>query len=118
VRTDRQTYRLTEMTKLEVAFRNFVNAPKNWLTLQCRKKKEAILTSPYVTCMHVGADEPQSVNWTCGRLRHHSWEVTDGCTLSSERAPSDFYLFQPLQKRVAGKRFESDTEVKQAVASV
>ena len=54
---------------------------------------------------YVGADDPLSVNWTCGRLRRHSWEVTDGCTLSPESAPSDFYLFLPLKKRVAGKRF-------------
>jgi hypothetical protein len=64
------------------------------------------------------ADEPQSVNWTCGRLRRHSLQLTDRFTFSPERAPSDFYLFLPLHKRVAGKRFESDTEVKQSVAFV
>ena len=32
MRTDRQTERQTDRTKLIVAFRNFENAPKNWAT--------------------------------------------------------------------------------------
>ena len=64
--------------------------------------------------MHQNA-RPHTANWDCKVVRPSGWEVMDNCPYRRDVAPSDFHLFGPIQTRLAGERFVTDGDVKQAV---
>ena len=45
-----------------------------------------------------------TTNWTCNLLRHYGCEVTDNPPNIPATAPSDYRLFGPPQKHLAGKQ--------------
>lgn len=49
------------------------------------------------------------------KIAEFGWEVLQHPPYSPDLAPSDFHLFGPMKKFLAGKRFETDVEVKSAV---
>jgi len=51
------------------------------------------------------------------RARHHcaSGKILDHPPYSPDLAPSDFHLFLHLKKYLAGKRFDDDDELQEAV---
>jgi len=53
----------------------------------------------------------------CDWLRCYGWEIMDHAAYSPDLAPRAFHYFGPLKTKLVGKRFATDTEVKQAVTS-
>jgi hypothetical protein len=58
-----------------------------------------------------------NVNHTRELLRLYNWDVLDHPPYSPDLAPSDLYLFGPLNKHLGARRFATDGEVQQAVMS-
>jgi len=59
--------------------------------------------------------EPHTANQTCDWQWHCSWDVMDHPPCSPYLMPSNFCLFEPLKKHLAGKWFTTDSEMKQGV---
>ena len=79
-----------------------------------RKKHSGFLDVENVIILHVNA-RPHVVYKTVNKLRKFHWEFLKHPPYSPDLAPSDFHLFSPLKKFLAGQRFTCDDEVKAAV---
>ena len=60
---------------------------------------------------------PHTAKRPCDWLQCYVWEIMDHAAYSPDLAPSAFHYFGPLTTEMAGKRFATDTEVKQVVTS-
>lgn len=78
-----------------------------------RKKRPGLLTSG-VLLLDDNA-RPHSARATQNHIATLGWERLDHPPYSPDLAPSDFHLFPALKKNLGGRRFGSNTEVKQAV---
>ena len=58
---------------------------------------------------------PHVANKTVNKLRKFHWEFLEHPPYSPDLASSDFHLFSPLKKFLAGRRFTCNDEVKAAV---
>ena len=58
---------------------------------------------------------PHVANKTVNKLRKFHWEFLKHPPYSPDLAPSDFHLFSPLKKFLAGQRFTCDDKVEAAV---
>ena len=58
---------------------------------------------------------PHVANKTVNKIRKFHWEFLEHPPYSPDLVPSDFHLFSPLKKFLAGQRFTCDDEVKAAV---
>lgn len=67
-----------------------------------------------VKLLHDGA-RPHTSNQTKEWLQQRNWEVLQHPPYSPDLAPSDFHLFAPLKKFLAGKRFASQHELQDTV---
>jgi histone-lysine N-methyltransferase SETMAR len=47
----------------------------------------------------------------------YGWEVMDHLPYSTDLAPSDIHLFEPLENHLAGKHFATDDNLQAAVSS-
>ena len=79
-----------------------------------RKKRRRILDVDNMIILHDNA-RPHVVNKTVNKLRKFHWEFLEHPPYNPDLAPSDFHLFSPLKKFLAGQRFTCDDEVKTAV---
>jgi len=59
--------------------------------------------------------EPHTANQTCDWQWHYRSDVMDHPPCSPYLTPSNFCLFEPLKKHLAGKWFTTDSEMKQGV---
>ena len=96
-----------------------INADKYCSTLSLlratiRKKRRGILDVDNVIILH-GNARPHVANKTLNKLRKFHWELSEHPPYSPDLAPSDFHLFSPLKKFLAGQRFTCDKKVKAAV---
>lgn len=95
-----------------------INAARYCETL--RKLKRAIqnkrrgMLSNGIVLLHDNA-RPHTANDTQTLVRQFRWEQFDHPPYSPDLAPSDYHLFQHMKRELAGKRFETDDEVKTAV---
>ena len=55
---------------------------------------------------------PHTVNWTCDWLWYYVWDVVDDSPSIPDFEPTDFRLFGPLKKHLAGKKFLADANMK------
>ena len=58
---------------------------------------------------------PHVGNKTATRLQSFGWEIMEHAPYSPDLAPSDYLVFGPLKKFLAGQRFISDDDAKTAV---
>lgn len=79
-----------------------------------RKKRRGILNVDNVIILHDNA-RPHVAMKTVDKLRKFHWEMLEHPPYSPDLAPSDFHLFGPLKKFLAGQRFTCDDEVKATV---
>ena len=79
-----------------------------------RKKRRRILDVDNVIILHDNA-RPHVANKNVNKLRKFHWEFLEHPPYSPDLAPSDFHLFSPLKKFLAGQRFTCDDKVKAAV---
>ena len=96
-----------------------INADRFCFTLSLlraaiRKKRRRILDVNNVIIHHDNA-RPHVADKTVNKLRKFHWECLEHAPYRPDLAPSDFHLFSPLKKFLAGQRFTSDDEVKAAV---
>ncbi|CAK9816246.1 Histone-lysine N-methyltransferase SETMAR [Anthophora plagiata] len=78
-----------------------------------RSKRRGLL-SKGVILQHDNA-RPHTAQLTRDKLQELGWEVLPHPAYSPDLAPSDFYLFGPLQDALRGKRFANNEEVKEVV---
>jgi histone-lysine N-methyltransferase SETMAR len=74
-----------------------------------RRKRPGLLRKGAVL-LHDNASS-HTANQTREWLQKYGWEVLPHPPYSPDLAPSDFHLFGPLKRHLAGKRFQSDDEV-------
>ena len=67
-----------------------------------------------VVLLHDNATPHTSVK-TVEWLQKYNWEVLEHPAYSPDLAPSDYHLFGPLKRELSGKRFTTDSELKDAV---
>ena len=79
-----------------------------------KKKCRGRLDVDNVIILHDNA-RPHVANKTVNKLTKFHWELLEHSPYSPNLAPSDFHLFSPLMKFLAGLRFTCDDEVKAAV---
>jgi len=60
---------------------------------------------------------PHAINRASDLWRICSWEVVDHPLYSPDFLTSDFHLFEPLKKHLAGKKFATDDDVEQTDTS-
>lgn len=78
-------------------------------------RKRPGLTGSKVFLIHDNA-RPHSANLTSALLRQFLWTIFDHPAYSPDLAPSDFWLFPLLKRALAGFRFTTDEELKEAVS--
>lgn len=98
--------------------RTTINSDRYCETLQklhtaIRRKRPGRLRQG-VKLLHDGA-RPHTSNQTKEWLTQRKWEVLQHPPYSPDLAPSDFYLFGPLKKFLAGKRFANQQELQDTV---
>ena len=54
---------------------------------------------------------PHTARVTQGWLEKYGWEILPHPPHSPDLAPSDYHLFGPLKRELAGKRFDDDEEL-------
>ena len=79
-----------------------------------RRKRRGILGVNNVVILHDNA-RPHVAIRTADKLRSFHWESLDHPPYSPDLAPSDFHVFGPLKKFLAGQRFTCNDEAKTAV---
>ena len=84
------------------------------LSAVIRKKRRRILDVDNVIILHDNV-RPHVANKTVNKLRKFHWEFLEHPPYNPDLAPSDFHLFSPLKKILAGQRFTCDDEVKAVV---
>jgi histone-lysine N-methyltransferase SETMAR len=83
------------------------------LRASIRKKRLGILVDD-VLLLHDNAS-PHVANRTAGRLQSFGWVIMEHAPYSTDLAPSNYHVFGPLKKFLAGHRFISDNDAKTAV---
>ena len=78
-----------------------------------RRKRPGLLTSG-VVLLHDNATPHTSVK-TVEWLQKYNWEILEHPAYSPDLAPSDYHLFGPLKRELSGKRFTTNSELKDAV---
>ncbi|GFR90394.1 histone-lysine N-methyltransferase SETMAR [Elysia marginata] len=73
------------------------------------KKRPGQLTNG-VILQHDNAT-PHTARVTQGWLEKYGWEILPHPPQSPYLAPSDYHLFRPLKRELAGKRFDDDEEL-------
>ena len=66
--------------------------------------------NPTVILQHDNAT-PHTARVTQGWLEKYGWEILPHPPHSPDLAPSDYHLFGPLKRKLAGKRFDDDEEL-------
>ena len=74
-----------------------------------RRKRPGQLTNG-VILQHDNAT-PHTARVTQGWLEKYGWEILPHPPHSPDLAPSDYHLFGPLKRELAGKRFDDDEEL-------
>ncbi|GFS15975.1 histone-lysine N-methyltransferase SETMAR [Elysia marginata] len=74
-----------------------------------RRKRPGQLTNG-VNLQHDNAT-PHTARVTQGWLEKYGWEILPHPPHSPDLAPSDYHLFRPLKRELAGKRFDDDEEL-------
>jgi hypothetical protein len=72
------------------------------------------MSSLDVCLLHDNA-RPHSAHDTTALLEKFKWDILDLPPYGPNLAPSDFHLFLHLKKHLAGKRFDDDDELQEAV---
>jgi histone-lysine N-methyltransferase SETMAR len=85
----------------------------NKLREAIRRKRPGRLTEG-VILQHDNAT-PHTANITKDWLHKYGWEVLTHPPHSPDLAPSDYHLFMPLKRHLAGKRFDADEDLIQDV---
>ncbi|PNF34176.1 hypothetical protein B7P43_G17865, partial [Cryptotermes secundus] len=67
-----------------------------------------------VVLLHDNA-RPHVANRTAARLQSFGWEIMEHALYSLDLIPSDYHVFGPMKKFLAGQRFISDDDTKTAV---
>jgi histone-lysine N-methyltransferase SETMAR len=80
-----------------------------------RHKRPGLLRQG-VVLLHDNA-RPHTASSTRKLLQRFKWEVLEHPPYSPDLAPSDYHLFGPLKKHLAGKRYATVDQVHQAVMS-
>ncbi|GFR91223.1 histone-lysine N-methyltransferase SETMAR [Elysia marginata] len=82
------------------------NAGGDFLGEAIRRKRPGQLTNG-VILQHDNAT-PHTARVTQGWLEKYGWEILPHPPHSPDLAPSDYHLFGPLKRELAGKRFDDD----------
>jgi histone-lysine N-methyltransferase SETMAR len=67
-----------------------------------------------VVLLHDNA-RPHVANRTAARLQSFGWEIMEHAPYSPDLAPSDYHVFGPLKKFLAGQRIISNDDAKTTV---
>ena len=74
-----------------------------------RRKRPGQLTNGVI--LHHDNATPHTARVTQGWLEKYGWEILPHPPHSPDLAPSNYHLFGPLKRELAGKRFDDDEEL-------
>ncbi|GFS13069.1 histone-lysine N-methyltransferase SETMAR [Elysia marginata] len=94
--------------------RETINAARYCQTLDklrgaIRRKRPGQLTNGVI--LHHDNATPHTARVTQGLLEKYGWEILPHPPHSPDLAPSDYHLFGPLKRELAGKRFDDNEEL-------
>jgi [histone H3]-lysine36 N-dimethyltransferase SETMAR len=78
------------------------------------RRKRPTVAMESVILLHDNA-RPHSAHLTMNKIASFGWELLDHPPYSPDLAPSDFHLFGPLKKHLAGSHFSTDEQVMKEV---